>query len=653
MKSFIRFSKIIVSKKNEYNDSIYTPELTDINKPIEEKLSGSIKIGKNDIVFQDNENSVYDLLIKIKNFKEFISLNNINKEIVLNMIKSGILKLFKLNETIFKKGENPEYYFLILIGGVSFINQSKIYTSGNFFGDEILRDIQYKHTAIAQKDKTILLLLGKKFLKKYLLDKIIRTIENIDDSLSKCFKVFKTLNNAIFQRYKEIMIKLFPFTGQIIVSKDDVADAIFIIYRGNCSLNIGINKDLMVLSKNDIFGIESLPNIDKRDNSKDNKYLYNVINKSPDTIIFKFFITDLPINIINALKEQLTSNFLERKNILQSHENMKQILNNKLINKYKFLKKEKKINELIRASSKELLIEKAEKLFNKLYHKIIAQQKFDKIKKTSLIPKRSCLSINNMINEKSLINQVKKSKSSSNQLEKKFDFIDNDRKKIISNVFIKKNIKDIKKNILNSDLKKSIIITGKEKEQIKIDKLPIIKNKNKKNKNLISSTISLNKSDNSYKKNIFFTTVDVKSQSKPLYRKINIKNKKHESIRKIKKNKSAHSIYKDDISKSIVGSTFRDTISFRNKSQLMSSKNQIEIYGCNALDVLNYFNYGEKEKIFNENSYENLNKNSIRKKVIFYETNKYNIPFFAFFDEKEKIKLPNISIIKKNLNNKE
>ena len=652
MKSFIKFTKEIVSQKIKYNNGIYTPELINLNKTQEERLFESIKIEKNELNFQDNENSIYEILMSIKTFKEFILLNNFNKETVLKMIKSGLLKIYSTNEQIFKKGTYPNYYYLVLIGEVSYFNKSKIYRTGSFFGDEILRDAQYKQHAIALKDKTILLLLPKVFFKKYLLDKILNTNEKISNFLSKNFEVFKNLDREIFHKYKEKIIILFPFTGQIIVSKEEVANAIFIIYRGNCSLNIEDNKDLMVLSKNDIFGTESLANIDKKKNLKNNNYLYNIINKSPDTIIFKFIITDLHLTIINALKEQLASKFLQRKDIIQKHENMKEILKNKLIKKYGFLGKEKKMNELIKVASKEITIDKAENLYNQFFHKTIAQEKYNKCKKKILIPKRSCLSIKNITNKKSLLNLIKKSKSSSNYLEKSMDTVDNDRKKLMTNLFLKKDIKEIKKIILNSGLKKLIKITDKDK-QIS----DMFRNKNKKNKKLTNSFITYNKSNNSYRKNVFFTTVDVKSKDnfKSLYRKINIKSEKDKSNKHTKKiirlnNKDESSIYKDDVSKTIIGSTFRNTISYRNKSHLISSKNQIEIYGCNALDTINYFNYGEKEKSMITNNYEYIKNNENYKNVIFYETYKYNIPLFVLFDEKERTKLPELSVIKKSLN---
>ena len=46
----------------------------------------------------------------------------------------------------------------------------------------------------------------------------------------------------------------------------------------------------MILGEDNLFGIESLNNLDEKGNLMDNKYLYNIINKSPNSIILKFSI---------------------------------------------------------------------------------------------------------------------------------------------------------------------------------------------------------------------------------------------------------------------------------------------------------------------------------------------------------------------------
>ena len=120
-------------------------------------------------------------------------------------------------------------------------------------------------------------------------------------------------------------------------------------------------------------------------------------------------------------------------------------------------------------------------------------------------------------------------------------------------------------------------------------------------------------------------------------------------IKKIQKKMSKHikgeenSKNIDEGSKTMFASTFRDTNSYKNKSQIISAKKQVEAYGCTALDTMNYFNYGDKEKLMNSSNIENNNQKKINfKKCIFYETNKYNIPLFVLCDDKAKIEFPQL-----------
>ena len=140
------------------------------------------------------------------------------------------------------------------------------------------------------------------------------------------------------------------------------------------------------------------------------------------------------------------------------------------------------------------------------------------------------------------------------------------------------------------------------------------------------------------KKRQIYRTINVvnsKEISNPIYRKRLISNTKEEKGR-------YYSIIKDECSKTIIGSTFRDSISLNKKRKYISAKKQIEAYGCTALDSMNYFNYGKKENSLYSNIYEN-DKNRINcKKCLFYETNKYNLPLFILCGKNEKAILPEI-----------
>ena len=641
MRQLIRFSKSILSNKESIYNNAYNSDFMDLIKSKEESLSELIDIKNTNLYHLESSKTIYETLIQFKNFKKFILINELDKEKIINLLKTGILKSYKLKEIIIKKKTKPQFYYLELKGIVSYDNI--IYIPGTFFGDEILKDIYYNHNAEAQRDDTILLLFPKEFFNEYLKNNIINKNEKIKNVLIKSFAIFQTFDNATIEKYREKkMKKLFPETGEIIISNNEIADAIFIIYKGNCSLNIEENLDLMILGGDNLFGIESLNNIDENGNLMNNKYLYNIINKSPNSIIFKFLIIDLNKAIIIDLKTQLIPSLLERNEILQKHEKMKEDLKHKLVKQYNSLEWRKFKKKLLLNFYKELSSEEAEKSYNKEYNSIRQQQQFSKDKQ-KFIHMNSCLIIKNIIKKKHLFDKPKKSNSCFNLLENENNPISVRRKKIMSNILLKKDSIDLKKIILNPDLKKLI----HNKEENKKKNFKNIKEKFQNtyktfnehnifnNNNIFFTNINMNR--NKKKRQIYRTinVVNSKEISNPIYRKRLISNTKEEKGR-------YYSIIKDECSKTIIGSTFRDSISLNKKRKYISAKKQIEAYGCTALDSMNYFNYGKKENSLYSNIYEN-DKNRINcKKCLFYETNKYNLPLFVLCDKNEPTKLPEI-----------
>lgn len=646
MRGMTKPSKLSINR-NHFKLSHSTGDITKKydNTP-EEDLSEIIKVESNKLNYLINENIVYNILIQIKVFREFTLLNGLDKDIILKVLKSGVLKSFKLEEKVIKKGIYPQFYFLVLIGSVSFLGEknANTFTSGSFFGDEIIRDIMYKNTAVATQEYTVLLLISKEYFNLYLKDNIIKTNEKIETILTNNFHIFQTFDTFIFNRYLKKMIRLYPFTGKIVISNQDIADSIYIIFKGTCALNMGKYKDLILLSEGDIFGIESLSNIDDKKNLMDDKFLYNIINKSPGTIIFKFLINDLNITIINSIKEQLSDYFSETKNIRQKYEGMKRDLKDKLKEKYNLFNREINLNELLcETKYKEFSPKKAEKLYDKALEKI----RVNKIKlndKQTLIFKRNCLFPKTDI----LLNKLKKSNSFKNSK-------DNNnitaRKNIMKNVLLKKDTKEIKKIILNSRLKRNIFNYEKEEGEKDNNKISvIIPNKNKKNianRFFNNSAKSLNASNNSNNNSLFFTSINYKQNKNKIYKTIDVTSSKSKIIKSQKeKLKSIQKVdnfkNKEEWSKSLMISTFRDSRSYKNKSYFISAKKQIEAYGCTALDTMNYFNYGDKSKSMNSSWFKNQSKKINFKKCIFYETNKFNIPLLILCDEKQKINFPEL-----------
>ena len=467
----IRFSKSILSNKESVYNNMFNSDFKNLIKTKEENLSELLNIKMNNLSHLDNVNMIYYSLIQLNNFKEFILINEIDKDTILNILKTGITKSYNINQEIFKKKTKPQFYFLVLSGSVSYNNSNNIYTPGSFFGDEIIKDIHYKNNAIALKDETILLLLPKESFNEYLKNNIIKTNDKIKNSLIKNFPIFNNFDNLTIEKYKARRItKIFPETGDTIVSNEDIADAIFIIYKGNCSLNIGENADLMILGEDNLFGIESLNNLDEKGNLMDNKYLYNIINKSPNSIILKFSIKNLHLSIINDLKAQLIPSLLERNDILKKHEKMREDLKNNLVKKYNSLEKEKFKKKLLLTSYRELSSEEVEKSYFKEYKNIRQNQRYINDKQ-KFIHRNSRLAMKNIIDKKYLFDKMKKSHSS-NYLQNNKNEISNNRKKIMSNLLLKKDTLDLKKIVLNSDLKKSIHIKKeiKNKEENKENK---------------------------------------------------------------------------------------------------------------------------------------------------------------------------------------
>lgn len=610
-------------------------------KSNEDQLSDLIHVEPNTLNHLTNTNIIYNILLQIKNFREFIILNDLRKDSIINVLNAGVLKLFKINEKVHKKYIYPQFYFLVLVGNVSFEDDSQTFYPGTFFGNEIIRDVKYRHTALASEQNTIILLIPKEYFYKYMKNNLINSIEKTDKLLINSFHIFKTFDYATLNKLKKKMVKIYPETGKIIISNQEIANAIYVIFKGNCALNIEESENLIILDEGDIFGIESLMNFEGE--LKDNKYLFNIINKSSDTIIFKFFINDLNRQIINSMRNQLSDYFLERKNIIQKFVSMKEEMKDKLFKKYHYRILDKKNitrKFLPQSVYKEFPPNESEKLYYKVLHKIRLNEK--NINDKQKINLKNKFKFNKSQNKRNnLLNKIVKSKS---YISLKENHINKTRKKIMSNLLLKKNIREIKKIIFNSEIKKIINDKIKEKDnKIKDNNLLDNDNGNQNDQNIINSK-NMNFSFNSNKDTFFFTTINTNRKQKNIYKTINIlsaKSRKSKSQKtKSKQPKSQDNLNnKEELSKTIMASTYRDSISYRNMNRSISAKKQIEDYGCTALDSMNYFNYGTIEKSIDLSCYESKKKNKY-KKCIFYETNYYNIPLYILCDEKEKTKFP-------------
>ena len=657
MRKLSSIGKFVINRKNSKYNSIKAKIIYDKESP-EAMLSALITANYNSELNRlSKTNLIFDILMKIKAFKEFVLTNDFDKDVILKLLNEGMLKPFKFEEKIYKKGTPPQFYFLVLVGVVIIYNNTQI-LPGNFFGDEILKGFSYKNTAIAGEDNTFLLIIHKDLFSSTLENKLKEMNEKIKILITNSFHIFKTFSNRNLEKYKRKIVKLFPKTGDTIISNKEKATAIYIIFKGICTLNTEAKKNLIILDEGDIFGIESLNNISNDMKILDGKYLYNIINKSPNTIIFKFNITDFERLIIISLKNQLKSYFSETKNIIEKHENMKEDLENKLIDKYRLFKMKKNIKDLFNKSVyKEFVPEKAEKFYNIAVNQIKSNQKYINDKQ-KLIPKIKYLSnrsVDNFTNSDKLLRKMVKSRSSILPKQENINDNNSSRRSLKLNSTRKRNLKDNQKIAFNSDFTK--FDYNKEEELKTIpDKYSLnYLNKNRKNEQIKKLTIpskSLYSSDNTKNNSFFFTTIDEpKNKTKYLNNSLSalsIKNRSNNRQKKFLRRKLEEYKNKEETSKNMISSIRRDPISLRSKTSSIIDKKNLEFLGFPISETIDYFNYRELDQsIFannRESNQSNLKKNNIRK-LLFYETKKYNIPLFIFLNnpEEPKLNLPQLS----------
>jgi CRP-like cAMP-binding protein len=572
---------------------------------------------------------VYELLIKLKNFKEFLMFYNIDEQLIFEILSQGILKSYKKNEQIFKKYTYPEFYFLVLIGGVLQPNMPYEFTPGKFFGEKnLLNNSKYRIIPYSNSDDTILLLIPKEFFVLKLRYKIISGNDRIRQMIFSSFKIFTMIDRKTYERYYNKMQKLFPSFSEVIVSNKDIANAIYLIYNGSCILNSEKEGDLVILEKGDIFGDECLTNFNERGKLLKNTYKYNIINKSQSSIIFKFIITDLTKYILNGMKTYLTSYFLKREDIIKKHFAKKKLIENSFKKEYNIFKNVNKQDAIL--NNDVITSEKMEKSFNN----VLSEIRLNKINCNSnkrFIPNMSKI-LNKKINKKALIQE----------------YLQNDKFKTP----FQSQEKIFSLNTINSNLNAYSNLSPKREARklIPFSERKKINKKSLKNKAFYPNQVSINSStkmltisDNNA--NLYLTSIKQNFNSPNNH---STKYKDKLIMTPIKDNKkrvnTKASFNHKKFSKRLINSAFdanRLSISYKNNSKKLSIRDQIESYGYEVLNTMSYFNNGKSEKYFKRNfSANNPNDN---KENLYFRTQKYNIPLYVLCDSKEKKKFPKLA----------
>ena len=645
----MRSSNALSQKKDVNSISVFSnSSIIDILKTPEQNIASII----NDIVFLDqlshltDVNTMYKLLMKLPKFREFVLINEFEENFILELLRTGILHSYKLNEIIFTKEKYPNFYFLLLVGSVEYVHdKDTILKPGCFFGEEIIQQIRYKHTVKANSDKTVLLLVPKEYAILNMREKIILANEKLQQILEKSFDIFKTLGSSVVIKYLEKMSKIFPKMNEVIASNTDIADAIFLIYNGVFLLNKDTKEKLILVAKGDIIGTESLNNVGENGNILNNKYIYNIICKSRDAIIFKLYINEFNIKIINAINAQLELYSQKRHEFIKSKEKANYLMNKRLKNSYKIFQKKENINEYItHCTIKQFTPEQAELSFNNALKKIIIQNKFENDKQR--ITLRSSNFNKHNANKNNLFRKIYESKSYINLRES----VKTKKSKIkhITNYSLI-NLVNKGNNITKKKIFDKYNKLFNNKEEKKEDQNNVISNL----KNSDISNVLNNSSENTKNNTFFVTSVKQKEKEKEIiYKRIPINRIQKESKlfssrlrtkNKLKEKFNFSEEYQNKIKSFISSTNNKNSFSYMNIHRLMSAKKQVENYGCTILDEINYFNFGDTEKNMKSSKKENK-ENTTKKKnnCIFYETNKFNIPLFIFCERKEKFNFPEI-----------
>ena len=639
MADFIESTKTILTKK-KYNSELNSDHLLiDIALSPEDNLKIILnKDISNNLKYISKIKIVYELLIKLKNFKEFIMLYNIEQKLMFQLLSIGILKSFKKDECINNKGCLAEHYFLVLFGAVFFQSLNQEYLPGNFFGEKyLIYNKKYRTSIISNKDNTILLLIPKDFFINNLKNKIMKGNDRVRIMILKSFKIFNMIERKTLEKYFQKMIKLFPSPEEIIISNNEIADSIYLIYEGSCALSNEKQGDLLILEKGDIFGNESLYNINDNKTIMKNRYKYNIVNKSQNTIIFKFFINDLSKYLINGMKTYLASYFLSREEIIKNSSHTKKVIKNIFKKEYDLFKRPINKKEMINNfcfNNNIITNEKIQKSFNHVLSEIRFKRKEENFNK-KLIP---CMS--NFVNKNTFLIQK---------------FLQNNKIKSSSNS--KTNIEKLNSKYLNTNKSKKeirkILWFSEKKEN---------NNKNKKNKkhnnflnnnsnfNYSSKILTFTDNNNNNNSNLYLTSINQVNKNNNIFNikdnifKISQKNPFYNKEGTIT---TESSINQNRINRRLINSAFSTnlcSISNKNNSKILSVREQIETYGCTILETMSYFNDGINDKFLKRNYSANTKRIiTNNKKNLFYQTQKYNIPLYVLCDKREKRKFPDIT----------
>ena len=309
-----------------------------------EKLLNAIKedIDSN-LIRVNNPDSLYNYLISIHNFKQYIVLNNFEPKTIIDSFRLGKYVKLRKNFKLFNQGDKTDSFYLIISGTIGLsinLNSLKSNTSkeinsiksGTYFGEwGFIFKINRTVSAYAKED-TLLLKFDKNCFKEFYYHNIIGS-ENISKKfVLNHINTLKKLGISAFNQYYREIKKIYCVQGTPVFSSGEKANSFYLIFKGSCCLKKGL-YNLVIKDVGDLIGIESL--------FKD-EYETTIYTHSDDVVLFKFVVNTFTNLILNDFRKEFDKYYQNQKNMIELwEENYKKYKNKYKLNFFNLLQNAK------------------------------------------------------------------------------------------------------------------------------------------------------------------------------------------------------------------------------------------------------------------------------------------------------------------------
>ena len=319
--------------------------LLSISKTHEDMLKSIIQVDINqERTHISNPERVLFILNYLPSFRDFLTLNNLTQKSMLEALSEGTYVTVKEDDYVFYQDSASDCYYLILSGTISFrvrnflnikrtntkkISNQKIFLKdnnaddsateiergvcheGQFFGEwGLIFDIPRTTSAVSVNSDSVLLSFNKKTFDKYFSRPLIKSENDIKVFLFEKIKSFGSLSKKLFNQYYREIKKLFPKRDECIFEENEIADRIYLIYKGKCYIKQKKCKNpILIKDKGDFAGLVSF--------TDNNKYEYSLYSSANDTVVFKLRVNDYVSTFYSALKKELLPYHYAQVNIME------------------------------------------------------------------------------------------------------------------------------------------------------------------------------------------------------------------------------------------------------------------------------------------------------------------------------------------------